>query len=62
MKRLSEETKAVILADYDSGMTVVRIAAKHGVASTYPSTLAARLGLRMRLSIDRRRRMSEGKR
>lgn len=59
-RRLSEETKAAIIADYGAGMTVVRIAAKHGVATTYPSTLVSRLNLPMRWPVERRRRMSEG--
>lgn len=62
MKRINEKTKVAILADYDSGMAVEKIAAKHGVATTYPSTLVSRLNLPMRWSVDRRRRMSDGHR
>lgn len=60
MKRLSEETKAAILAEYEAGMKVSLIAAKYGVAITYPSTLVSRLNLPMRWPVERRRRMSEG--
>lgn len=60
MKRLSQETKTAILAEYDAGIKVAAIAAKYGVAVTYPSTLVARLALPMRWPIERRRRMSEG--
>lgn len=62
MKRINEETKSAILADYSAGVRVVQIAAKYGVATTYPSTLAARRGLPLRWSAERRQFMSDGHR
>ncbi len=59
IRRLSEDTKLAILAEYAAGEKTAKIAARYGVASTYPSNLAARRDLPMRWSMQRRREWSQ---
>jgi hypothetical protein len=58
-RRLTEAEKAAVLSDYAIGMSVRKIATKHGVAFTYPSNLAAKVGAQMRWPIEKRREYSE---
>lgn len=61
-KHLPKEKKAEILRLYQEGVKVAAISSEFGVSGSYPTILASRYGIPLRLSLERRQGMGKAAR